>query len=210
MSEANVYVKLSTEWLGDKSQPVPAGYAEQAYARLLHLAEGDDWQRDGLAETPERAARAWAELTSGYSVDVPALFKTFESDADELVVVEGIPFYSLCEHHLLPFHGHAHIGYIPRGKVLGLSKFARVVRAYAARLQIQEGLTEQIAAAIDHHLSPKGVIVVMGAEHLCMSMRGVRAPGSITYTSAIRGVFQTNPSARAEALALIHPHRRTP
>lgn len=167
-----------------------------------------DVHGEGIEDTPRRAADALIELTSGYAVDIPALFKTFDAEGyEEMVVVRDIAFSSLCEHHLLPFHGHAHVAYIPDGRVVGLSKIARLVDAYAHRLQVQERLTGQVADALMEHLSPKGVAVVMEAEHLCMSLRGPRKPGAVTGTSALRGEMLDEPEARAEALALIHGGR---
>jgi GTP cyclohydrolase I len=173
-----------------------------AYEALLCAAEGG--LRDGTQDTPRRAAAAYAYLTSGYEVDVPGLFTHFDADGyDELVMVKAIPFYSLCEHHLLPFHGEAHVGYIPQGRIVGLSKLARLVEAYARRLQVQERLTEQIADAIVTHLEAKGVIVVISAEHLCMAMRGVEKAGTRTITSVVRGAMKDDPRARAEAFSLL-------
>lgn len=176
-----------------------------AAGHLLLQASGHDLTDPGVAETPERVGKAWAELTSGYGVDVSGLFKSFDAPPASdtgMVIVKDIQFYSLCQHHLLPFFGKAAIGYIPTDRVLGLSKFARVTEAYARRLQIQEGLTNEIASAIDTHLSPRGVMVVITAEHTCMSLRGVRSPCSTTVTSAIRGVF-TEAVVRQEFLALM-------
>lgn len=157
-----------------------------------------------LEETPRRAARGFLELTSGYDVDVPALFKTFDANGyDEMVVVRDIPFSSLCEHHLLPFYGKAAVAYIPNGRIVGLSKLARLVDAFARRLQVQERLTEQVADAMVEHLNPAGVAVVMSAEHLCMSIRGARTPGAMTVTSSLRGAMFEKPEARAEVMALL-------
>jgi GTP cyclohydrolase I len=179
------------------------GQVRSCYRQLLSCIEGEDVHRDGLIETPARAANALAELTSGYGVDVGALLKTFDAEGhDGMVVQTGIPFYSLCEHHLLPFFGTAHIAYIPDGKIVGLSKLARVVDAYARRLQVQERLTDQVAEALER-LQPRGIMVIVEAEHLCMAMRGVERPGAITRTSAVRGVMDTKPEARAEALTLL-------
>ena len=177
--------------------------AEDAYRQLLSAC-GEDVTRDGLVDTPDRAARAWRELTSGYAVDPAGLLKTFENDGTrDLVTVTNLPFYSLCEHHLLPFYGVAHVAYIPGERIAGLSKFARLVNAYARRLQVQERLTEQVTNLLDTELKPTGVMVVIEAQHLCMAMRGVRATGSVTVTSAIRGAFVDQPEARAEALTLM-------
>lgn len=159
---------------------------------------------DGIMETPIRAARAWGELTSGYGQDHAELFKTFDADGyDELVMLTDAPFYSLCEHHLLPFHGVAHIGYIAQGRIVGLSKLARLLDVFARRLQVQERLTTQIADAIEEHLHPAGVIVIVQAEHLCMAMRGVQKSGVKTTTSVVRGAMKDKPEARAEAMSLI-------
>lgn len=158
----------------------------------------------GMVETPDRCAKAIVEMTAGYHVDVPAIFKTFDAEKyDELILERGIPFASLCEHHLLPFTGFAHVGYIADGKIVGLSKLARLVEAYARRFQVQERLTQQIANAIEEHLSPVGVIVVVEATHFCMELRGVRKPGVVTKTSVLRGLLKDDPAARAEAMSLI-------
>lgn len=178
--------------------------------RELLLACGEDPDRQGLAETPARVARAYREMFAGLYMDPDTvLAKTFDESHEELVLVTDIPMYSYCEHHLLPFHGVAHIGYIPNehGKVTGLSKLARLVDAYAKRPQVQERLTSQIADSLMRTLKPRGVIVVMEAEHLCMSMRGVRKPGARTTTSAVRGQFKTSATSRAEALDLIKARR---
>lgn len=180
------------------------GQLRACYAQLLHSIDGEEPGREGLAETPARAAVALGELTRGYSVDVPALLKTFDSEGyDEMVVQRGIHFYSLCEHHLLPFFGVVNIAYIPNGKIVGLSKLARLVDAYARRLQVQERMVVQIANALEQHLGAVGVMVVVEAEHLCMAMRGVECADADTYTSAVRGAMKTKPEARAEALSLL-------
>lgn len=179
--------------------------AEAAIRELL-LACGEDPERDGLVETPGRVARAYQEMFSGLFADPDAvLSKTFDEGHDELVLVRDIPLYSCCEHHLLPFHGMAHVGYIPnaQGRVTGLSKLARVVDLYAKRPQVQERLTAQVADALVRALEPRGAIVVIDAEHLCMAMRGVRKAGATTTTSAVRGIFKTSVPTRAEALDLI-------
>ena len=171
------------------------------YRRLITEA-GDDPLRDGLAATPERAARAWRELTAGYTAE-PEL-TVFPADGfDEVVALRDIPFFSLCEHHLLPFYGHAHIAYLPGDTILGLSKFARVVETYARRLQVQEQLTQQVADKLTRTLRPAGLVVVLEAEHLCMAMRGVQKIGSRTRTSYAGGAFRDNAESRAEALALL-------
>lgn len=166
---------------------------------------GEDPSRDGLLETPMRVAKAMMELTSGYHEDPAALLKTFDNDAayEEMVLVRDIPFYSMCEHHMLPFFGYAHVGYIPNGKIVGLSKLARLTNCFARRLQVQERLTQQIADTLQSCLSPVGTMVVVEAEHFCMAMRGVQKPGSRTITSAVRGAFKEKPEARAECMGLL-------
>lgn len=179
--------------------------AEAAVRELLH-AIGEDPDRDGLRETPARVARAYREMFAGLYTDPDSVLNTmFDEDHDELVLVKEIPLYSTCEHHLVAFHGVAHVGYIPgnEGRVTGLSKIARLVDLYSKRPQVQERLTSQIADALVKKLNPRGVIVVVEAEHLCMAMRGVRKPGAVTTTSAVRGLFKTNAASRAEALDLI-------
>jgi GTP cyclohydrolase IA len=178
----------------------------EAAVRELLAAIGEDPDRDGLKRTPERVARSYAEQFAGLWTDPDeALATTFDAHHEEMVLVKDIPLYSTCEHHLLPFHGVAHVGYIPNedGRITGLSKLARVVDLYAKRPQVQERLTSQVADALERRLDPRGAIVVIEAEHLCMSMRGIRKPGSRTVTSAVRGMFQEAPSTRAEALSLI-------
>jgi GTP cyclohydrolase I len=177
-----------------------------AAVRELLIAVGEDPDREGLHETPRRVADAYQEMFAGlYEDPDEVLAKTFAEDHEELVLVRDIPLYSMCEHHLAPFHGMAHVGYIPSvdGRVTGLSKIARLVDLYAKRPQVQERLTAQVADAMVRRLAPRGVIVVIEAEHLCMAMRGIRKPGSRTVTSAVRGQFRGNAASRAEALALI-------
>ncbi|MFN3600669.1 MAG: GTP cyclohydrolase I FolE [Dietzia sp.] len=179
--------------------------AESAIRELL-IAVGEDPEREGLRDTPARVARAYREVFAGmYTDPSEVLSKTFDEDHRELVLVRDIPIYSTCEHHLVPFHGVAHIGYIPgrSGAVTGLSKLARLVDLYAKRPQVQERLTSQVADALVSKLDPSGVLVVIECEHLCMSMRGIRKPGSVTTTSAVRGSMRTNASTRAEALGLL-------
>jgi GTP cyclohydrolase I len=176
-----------------------------AAVRELLIAIGEDPDRDGLQETPDRVARAWGELLAGQGADVSGVLgKTFDIAHDEMVLVKDIELVSTCEHHMLPFTGVAHVGYIPSGdgRVTGLSKLARLVDIYARRLQVQERLTTQIADALVEHLDARGVIVVVEAEHTCMTMRGVRKPGSRTVTSAVRGLLR-HPATRAEAMSLI-------
>ncbi|MYW97492.1 GTP cyclohydrolase I FolE [Amycolatopsis rubida] len=183
--------------------------AERAVRELL-LACGEDPDRDGLQDTPARVARAYREMFAGLYTDPDeVLARTFDESHEELVLVTDIPMYSTCEHHLLAFHGVAHVGYIPNGegKVTGLSKIARLVDLYARRPQVQERLTSQIADALVRRLEPRGVIVVVEAEHLCMSVRGIRKPGSRTTTSAVRGMLRSSATSRAEAIELIRGRR---
>ena len=160
-----------------------------------------------LAETPDRVADAYAEIFAGQDARAEDVVKVFREEGyDEMVLVRDIPFYSMCEHHLLPFHGRAHVAYIPqRGRITGISKLARVVELHARRLQVQERMTADIADALTRALKPKGVMVVIQAEHLCMTMRGIKKPGSLTVTSVVRGMFRDNPATRAEAMTLIGP-----
>ncbi|MBE1588654.1 GTP cyclohydrolase I FolE [Nonomuraea angiospora] len=184
---------------------VDLGRIEKAVREILY-AIGEDPDRDGLLDTPARVARAMAEQYSGLGQKPEdVLTKVFDVDHDEMVLVRDIEVYSTCEHHLVPFHGVAHVGYIPndRGQVTGLSKLARLVDVFARRPQVQERMTSQIADALMRVLEPRGVIVVVEAEHLCMTMRGVRKPGAKTVTSAVRGDFRTSDKTRSEAMALI-------
>ena len=178
---------------------------EKAVREIL-IAIGEDPDRDGLLDTPTRVARMYAEIFSGLHED-PAdhLRVTFEAGHDEMVMVRDIPMYSACEHHMLPWVGKAHLAYIPNddGRVIGLSKFARLVDGFARRPQVQERLTSQVADALQAKLEPKGVMVVIEAEHLCMSMRGVRKPGTTTVTSAVRGLFRTSVATREEAMRFV-------
>ncbi|NLW43970.1 MAG: GTP cyclohydrolase I FolE [Syntrophomonadaceae bacterium] len=173
--------------------------------RMILEAMGEDPMREGLRETPERVARMYEEICKGIDEDPGQYLEVmFTESHDEMVMLKDIPIYSLCEHHLLPFYGRAHVAYIPRkGRITGLSKLARVVEGFARRLQVQERLTSQIADTINERLQPWGVMVVIEAEHMCMTMRGVLKPGTLTITSAVRGIFETNPASRAEALSLI-------
>ena len=177
---------------------------EKAVREIL-LAIGEDPDRPSLCDTPARVARMYAELFSGlHSNPARHLEKAFEEQYDELVLVRDISFDSTCEHHLLPFMGVAHIGYVPRGKVAGLSKLARVVEEISRKPQVQERMTHQIADLLADELNAKGVVVVLEATHTCMTIRGIRKPGSLTVTSAVRGIFKTNESSRAEAMSLIN------
>jgi GTP cyclohydrolase IA len=176
---------------------------ERAVREIL-LAVGENPDREGLAKTPGRVARSYAELLSGLFEDPRLHLRTvFKERYDEVVLLRDIEFHSLCEHHLLPFTGRAHVAYLPDGKVVGLSKLARLVEGYARRPQVQERLTMQIADALMDELNPVGAVCVIEAVHTCMTMRGVRKPGSVMVTSALRGIFKENPSSRAEVLALI-------
>ncbi len=177
-----------------------------AAVRELLAAVGEDPDREGLQETPARVARAYKEAFAGLGVDPKSVLTTvFDEAHDELVLVKNIELYSMCEHHLVPFHGVAHVGYVPgkSGQITGLSKLARVVDICSKRPQVQERLTSQVADAITEALQPRGVVVVIECEHLCMSMRGVRKPGATTVTSAVRGIFRENPATRAEVMSLI-------
>ena len=177
---------------------------EKAVREIL-IAVGEDIRRADIKDTPRRVADMYEEILSGTAVNPEKeLEVVFEKEHDEIVLLKGIPLYSICEHHLLPFFGKAHVAYLPSGnRVTGLSKIARVVDTLSRRLQVQERLTTDIAELIMKKLKPKGVLVVIEAEHLCMSMRGVKKPGVLTVTSAVRGVFRKNEKTRSEALALI-------
>jgi GTP cyclohydrolase I len=179
----------------------------EAAVREILLAVGEDPERDGLVDTPARVARMYEEVLAGIEQEPDEHLKvTFDADHDEMVMVRDIPITSLCEHHMVPFLGKAHIAYIPGkdGRITGLSKLARLAEVFARRLQVQERLTVQIADALESELEPRGVLVVIEAEHMCMSMRGVRKPGSTTVTSAVRGLFRENVATRAEAMNFIH------
>jgi len=189
----------------DPTSPVDQPRIAAAVREIL-LAIGEDPERDGLVDTPARVARMYAEIFAGLHEDPTEHLKvTFEAGHDEMVMVRDIPMYSACEHHMLPWVGKAHVAYIPNddGRVIGLSKFARLVDGFARRPQVQERLTTQVADALQDRLEPKGVMVVIEAEHLCMSMRGVRKPGSTTVTSAVRGLFRTNVATREEAMRFV-------
>ena len=187
------------------SEPVDLPRIERAVREIL-AAIGEDPDRDGLVDTPARVARAYAEQFSGLSQSPEDVLGTvFDADHDELILVRDIEVYSTCEHHLVPFFGRAHVAYIPneKGQITGLSKLARLVDVYARRPQVQERMTSQIADALMRVLEPRGALVVIEAEHLCMSMRGVRKPGAKTVTSAVRGSIRDNASTRAEAMSLL-------
>lgn len=190
------------------SHPVDHPRIERAVREIL-AAVGEDPDREGLLETPARVARMYAELFAGLHLEPGRhLKRVFTEQYDELVLVRDITFNSMCEHHLLPFIGVAHVGYLPRGKVVGLSKLARVVDEVSRQPQVQERMTHQIADLLQTELDPKGVVVVIEASHSCMTIRGIRKPGSLTITSAVRGLFKTNQSSRAEVMAFIQGARR--
>ena len=205
MSEGLRAIPPEPQGVETQRPSIDRGRVERAVRELL-LAIGEDPDRDGLVRTPARVADMFTEIFCGLDED-PATHLTvrFDADHDEMVMVREIPLYSTCEHHLVPFIGKAHVAYIPGddGRITGLSKLARLVDGFARRPQVQERLTTQVADTIDEVLSPKGVLVVIEAEHLCMSMRGVRKPGSLTVTSAVRGLFKTNAATRAEAMGFI-------
>ena len=193
------------------SEPIDTARIEKAVREIL-VAIGEDPDRDGLQRTPERMASMYAEIFGGLHEN-PAdhLSVTFEAEHDEMVMVRDISLLSSCEHHLVPFAGKAHVAYIPGpdGRITGISKIARLVDGFARRPQVQERLTTQIADALVEVLKPEGVLVMIEAEHFCMSMRGVKKPGALTVTSAVRGIFKSNPATRAEAMSLItHPGNR--
>ncbi len=215
-SEARPGHRLELAGEPDSGLPEPAGpppvdqpRIERAVREIL-LAIGEDPERDGLLDTPARVARMYAEQFAGMRQRPEDVLTTvFDAEHDEIVLVRDIEMYSMCEHHLVPFFGKAHIGYIPnaKGEITGLSKLARLVDLYARRPQVQERLTCQVAEALMRIIEPRGVIVVIEAEHLCMSMRGVRKPGAKTVTSAVRGIFRDQTRTRAEAMSLLFGHR---
>jgi GTP cyclohydrolase I len=197
--------------LGKKNSRPTGGVDHErirAAVREILLAVGEDPDREGLRETPERVARMYAEMFAGLHAD-PAepLGKTFREKYDEMVLVRDIGFESMCEHHLLPFIGKAHVAYVPQGKIVGLSKLARAVEVLARRPQVQERMTEELADLVMEQLAAAGVAVVLEATHTCMTVRGIRKPTSLCITSAVRGIFATNQSTRAEMMALLHGPR---
>jgi GTP cyclohydrolase IA len=200
---------VSDEWPGREFPPIDTPMDLDRIAKAVREileAIGEDPERDGLRDTPERVARMYAEICSGLHEDADThLAVTFEAGHDEMVMVRDIAVQSVCEHHIIPFIGRAHVAYIPGrdGRITGLSKLARLVDAYARRPQVQERLTAEVADEIDRTLQPRGVMVVVEAEHLCMTMRGVRKPGSTTVTSAVRGLFRTSVATREEAMRFI-------
>jgi len=174
-------------------------------AKEILIAVGEDTEREGLKRTPDRVARMYAELLGGMHEDPKKHLRSiFTEDYDEIVLLRDIPFYSICEHHLMPFIGSAHVAYLPSGAVLGVSKLARIVDCFARRLQTQERLTYQIADFIMNSLKPKGVAVVLKASHSCMTIRGIKKPGSVMVTSALRGIFRRDPKSRNEVMSLMH------
>jgi len=189
------------------TQTLTAGIDQERIAaavREIIAAVGENAEREGLEDTPRRIAKLYAEMFSGLSEDPrDVLSKTFEESHKEMVILKDIPFYSLCEHHFLPFHGRAHVGYVPEGRIVGVSKLARTVDILARRPQMQERLTGQVADAIMNGLQPDGVAVVIEAEHLCLTMRGAQKPGAVMVTSAIRGGFRRRGVTRSEFLALV-------
>ena len=191
-----------------ENAPVDLDRIARAVREIL-IAVGENPDREGLQETPRRVAKMYAEMFSGLHEDPrPHLAKVFTEKYDEVVLVRDISFCSMCEHHLLPFIGKAHIGYVPDGKVVGLSKLARLVEVVSRRPQVQERMTEDIANLLEDELGAKGVAVVIEASHSCMTIRGVRKPGSVAITSAIKGLFRRDPSSRAELMQLIYGERR--
>lgn len=189
----------------DRSEYLHHADCKDVVSDMLRLI-GEDTSREGLLETPDRVARAWNEWFSGYKQDPADLFKTFDDGAegaDGILLLTNIPVASHCEHHITPIIGVAHVAYIPNGKIIGISKLARLVDLFSRRLQVQERLTNQIADAIEQHLEPLGVAVIITAKHFCMATRGVRMPDVDTTTSAMRGAFRDEPAARAELLQLI-------
>jgi GTP cyclohydrolase IA len=190
--------------MSDIEPIIDRGRIEKAVREIIE-ALGENPDREGLIETPERVAAFYAEVFDGLHRDPGDVVDAFfgEEHYQEIVMVREIPFYSMCEHHFVPFHGQAHVAYIPKGRVTGLSKLARLVEGFARRPQMQERLTAQVADALTERLEPLGVMVVVEAEHLCMSMRGVKKPGATTVTSAVRGIMESQPATRAEAMSLL-------
>jgi GTP cyclohydrolase I len=190
--------------MGNESELIDVARIEKAVAEIL-AAVGEDPSREGLKQTPARVAKMYSELLAGMHKDPKEhLRSVFNESYDEIVLLRDIPFYSICEHHLMPFMGSAHVAYLPKGKVLGVSKLARIVDDFARRLQTQERLTYQIADFIMDSLKPQGAAVVIEASHSCMTIRGIKKPGSVMVTSALRGIFRKDPKSRSELLSLIH------
>ena len=190
--------------MGKNKKKIDAERIENAVAEILS-AVGEDAKREGLKATPARVAKMYAELLAGMNEDPKVyLDSLFTEKYDEIVLLRDIPFYSICEHHLMPFIGSAHVAYMPSGAVLGVSKLARIVDSFARRLQVQERLTNQISDFLMDNLQPKGVAVVIEASHSCMTIRGIKKPGSVMVTSALRGIFFRDPKSRSEVLGLMH------
>ena len=190
--------------MGEEGKPIDTERIAKAVREIL-LAVGEDPQREGLKETPQRVARMYIELLGGMREDPEMHLRSiFTENYDEVVLLRDIPFYSICEHHLMPFIGSAHVAYLPTGSVLGVSKLARIVECFARRLHTQERLTYQIADFIMGRLKPRGVAVVLEASHSCMTIRGIKKPGSMMVTSALRGIFRKDPRSRNEVLSLMH------
>ena len=207
-AEQSTFDQPQVDLLRPAKKPVDQERIERAVREIL-LAVGEDPERDGLIDTPSRVARMYAEQFAGLRQEPEDVLTTvFDAEHDEIVLVRDIEVYSMCEHHLVPFFGKAHIGYIPnvKGEITGLSKLARLADVYARRPQVQERMTSQIADALMSVLEPRGVIVVIEAEHLCMSMRGVKKPGTVTVTSSVRGLFRSDVATRAEAMQFIRGH----
>jgi len=187
---------------------IDIGRIRKAVTEIL-LAVGEDAEREGLKGTPARVANMYAELLAGMHEDPKQHLRSiFSEDYDEIVLLRDIPFYSICEHHLMPFIGSAHVAYLPAGAVLGVSKLARIVDCFARRLQVQEQLTDQIADFIMNSLKPRGVAVVLEASHSCMTIRGIKKPGSVMVTSSLRGIFKRDPKSRSEIISLMHKGNR--
>ena len=190
--------------MSPKSKKVDTDRIAKAAHEIL-IAVGEDTDREGLKRTPERVAKMYVELLAGMREDPKTHLRgVFTENCDEIVLLRDIPFYSICEHHLMPFIGSAHVAYLPSGMILGVSKLARIVDCFARRLQTQERLAYQIADFIMHNLKPQGVAVVLEASHSCMTIRGIKKPGSVMVTSAIRGIFKKDPRSRSEVLSLMH------
>jgi len=189
--------------MAKKSNTIDIEKIRKAVKEII-LAVGEDTEREGLKKTPERVARMYAELLGGMHEDPKKHLSIFSENYDEIVLLRDVPFYSICEHHLMPFIGSANVAYLPSGMVLGVSKLARVVDCFARRLQTQERLTYQIADFIMNSLKPQGVAVVLEASHSCMTIRGIKKPGSVMVTSALRGIFKRDPRSRNEILSLMH------
>ena len=189
--------------MAEKSKTIDTERIRKAVKEII-LAVGEDTEREGLKKTPERVARMYAELLGGMHEDPKKHLSIFSENYDEIVLLRDVPFYSICEHHLMPFIGSANVAYLPSGTVLGVSKLARIVDCFARRLQTQERLTYQIADFIMNSLKPKGVAVVLEASHSCMTIRGIKKPGSVMVTSALRGIFKRDSRSRNEVMSLMH------